>query len=158
MQAELLQRINELTKLVHEKNVEIEHLESVVEDDQLIIGYLKNKIEKPLIDVEDEFGIKIENVMKVHDKYDELRKRCEKEEQEFINYHGEMLDVNDDEAEEFLEIICNTEQFKNLQHKHENKLDKFLEKANTYLFKKSDIKYNDDNMCDKFDEWFNNEF
>ena len=112
-QTELLQRINELLQLVHEKSNEIKQLEKAVEDDQLVIAYLKNKIDKPLIDPEEEFGIDIKYVMKIH----ELKKSCE---------------------EEFL--------------------DEFLEKANRYLFKKSNIKYNDDEMCDKFDKWFNNEF
>ena len=104
------------------------------------------------------FGIAIEDVMNVHEKYNELRKRCEDQEQQFIDCYGEILDVNDDEAEEYLEMICNTEQFKQLTHKHEIKLNRFLEKAKRYLFQHSNVRYDDDEMCDKFIEWFNNEF
>ena len=112
-QTELLGRINELLKLVYEKSKEIKRLESVIDDDQYVIAYLKNKIEEPLIDVEEEFGIDIKYVMKVH----ELKKRCE-----------------------------------------EDELDEFLEEAYEYLFDKSIIRYDDDEMCDKFIEWFNSEF
>ena len=55
-------------------------------------------------------------------------------------------------------MICNTEQFKQLTHKHEIKLNRFLEKAKRYLFNHSNVRYDDDEMCDKFIEWFNNEF
>ena len=112
-QTELLGRINELLKLVYEKSKEIKRLESVIDDDQYVIAYLKNKVDKPLIDVEEEFGIDIKYVMKVH----ELKKRCK-----------------------------------------EDELDEFLEEAYEYLFDKSNIRYDDDEMCDKFIEWFNNEF
>ena len=112
-QAELLERINELLQLVHKKSNEIKHLESVINDDQYMIAYLKNKIEEPLIDVEEEFGINIKYVMRVH----KLMKRC-----------------------------------------NEDELDEFLEEAYEYLFEKSNIRDDDDAMCDKFIEWFNNEF
>ena len=157
-QAQLIELVDALNKQLQEKSEEIELLESTIDDDQYIISYLKKKVVKPLIDPEEEFGIDIKCVMKVHEKYDRLKSQYKKEEQDFIDSHGEELDVNEDEAEEFLEMICDTEQFKQLVHHHESKLDRFLERAYRYLFKHSDIKYNDDEKCDKFGEWFDEEF